>query len=220
MKSSNLDFATRVHDAGGIKIIARMPLARNEWAVMKDFGTLPSRNGLFNSLTQWQLYFILEEKNIDIEEINRAARGIKSEDAKQYFDNDTAWFDDPEHNDMFADDPQSDEELAKALDAFIDDDTREKLNTKMAALNDPDAGMARDAQIADELARRKEAVKEMLKDPNKVDEYKQALREKKDYQVDDTQEANKDISQANEDQKRLAEKARESTLRAIRGGKI
>ena len=191
-----------------------MPYARNQWAIMREFNALPSEDGTYRTLSRYQQLFILEEKKLDIEEIKRAEKGIDDDDAKQFYDNETAWWDDPEHNDLFADDPQTEEELADALDKFIDDETRAKLNSKMQALQENET--TPDADIMEELNKRKAMVSQLVSNPEQLTKYRKALREKKQYTPDEEEES----PEQTDEQKRLAKLALENTMKALHGGDI
>lgn len=210
-QSGSLDFDTRIKRAGGIKIVARMPYARNQWAIMREFSSLPSEDGTYRTLTRYQQLFILEEKKLDIEEIKRAEKGIDDDDAKQFYDNETSWWDDPEHNGLFDDDPQTEEELADALDKFIDDETRAKLDSKMQALQDNDTNQ--DADIKEELEKRKAMVSQLVSNPEQLTKYRKALREKKQYTPEE-----EEAPEQTDEQKRLAKLAYENTMKALNGG--
>jgi len=191
-----------------------MPYARNQWAIMREFNALPSEDGTYRTLSRYQQLFILEEKKLDIEEIKRAEKGIDDDDAKQFYDNETAWWDDPEHNDLFADDPQTEEELADALDKFIDDETRAKLNSKMQALQENET--TPDADIMEELNKRKAMVSQLVSNPEQLTKYRKALREKKQYTPDEEEES----PEQTDEKKRLAKLALEYTMKALNGGNI
>lgn len=191
-----------------------MPYARNVWAIMKEFSSLPSRDGTYRTLTRYQQLFILEEKKLDIEELSRAQRGVDPDSSKQFYDNETQWWDDPEHNGLFDDDPQTDEELAAALDKFIDDDTREKLNSKMEAMHDND-GSAHDLEVKEELERRKSLVGKLIGDTTKLTEYRKSLRNNESYEPEE-----EEAPSQTDEQKELAKKALENTMKALRGGNI
>lgn len=219
--SGSLDFDTRIKRAGGVKIIANMPYARNQWAIMKDFSTLPSRDGTYRTLTRYQQLFILEEKKIDIEEMKRAIKGVDPDNAKQFYDNETSWWDDPEHHDLFEDDPQTDEELSKALDKFVDSETKAKVDAKVQALKDSEKEPNGVDEVQEEINRRKAMVNQLVEDPNKLTKYRKALREKKEYTPDEEDEAPEvDTSKQTDEQKRLAKLALENTMKAIHGGNI
>lgn len=198
-----------------------MPYARNQWAIMKEFSALPSRDGTYRTLTRYQQLFILEEKKLDIEEIKRAEKGVDPDDAKQFYDNETSWWDDPEHNGLFDDDPQSEDELASALDKFIDDETRAKIDSKMDALHDND-GAEHEASIQEELERRKNLVAKLVEDPNKLKEYRKSIRDKKDYtpeEIDSEDSPSELVDTRTDEQKRLARLALDNTMKALHGDK-
>jgi len=190
-----------------------MPYARNQWAIMREFNALPSEDGTYRTLNRYQQLFLLEEKKLDIEELKRAEKGIDDDDAKQFYDNETSWWDDPEHNGLFDDDPQTDEELADALDKFIDDDTRAKLDAKMQAMQDNET--TPDADIQEEIKRRKDMVSQLVNSPEKLTKYRKALREKEQYTPEDDE-----APAQSDEQSRLAKLALENTMKAINGGKI
>lgn len=159
---------------------------------------------------------------MDVEERKRAEKGISADDAHEFFDNNTDWWDDPEHNDMFADDTQSDEEFKEQLSKFIDNDTQAKMLTKMEAMADnmsaeDEEAVAREKAVHDELKRRQARVEALLKSgPEGVTKYKKELRNKEQAPDDSTGAQAPD--KATSEQDKLAQKALENTRKAIQKG--
>lgn len=216
-----------------MKMVARSLYARNIWAIMSKFNSFSPSEGIYQPMTNMQQNFIFEEMNVDAEERKRAAKGIDADESKQFFDNNTDWWDNPDEHDMFEDDPQSDEEFAKQFKSFLDADTNRKLVEKEEAVA---AGMRydseadeREQQIQDELERRRKNVEELLRrGPQGVSEFKQHLRErerkaKESSQEEQTQSPEQfkkaDIS-GNDAQSELARKTLERTKEALRNNKF
>ncbi|MCP6183125.1 hypothetical protein NL435_27625, partial [Klebsiella pneumoniae] len=77
---------------GGLSHIAKEPLSRNLWAIMREFNVLPTEQR-FKDLDDYQIEFILANMNLDTKEMMEARDG-KNYDMKAE-DVDTSWFEAP-----------------------------------------------------------------------------------------------------------------------------
>lgn len=108
-----------------MKSIAKRPLSRNLWAIMKEFKILPT-NPDFQALTEMQVGFIMENMSIDAEYREMIAKGQNPDE--HFKDSDDSWWETP--IDEF--DPKGvidipDEEIQKQIDAFTPEEDRAKL---------------------------------------------------------------------------------------------
>lgn len=77
-----------INERGGIKRLVKLPYARNNWAIMKEFKVLPTDERFLN-LTIEQKAFILENMELDAKEHSRALKGLSSKDV--YEDDEKFW---------------------------------------------------------------------------------------------------------------------------------
>ena len=216
--SGRIGFAIRVKKAGGVHIIAKMPYARNTWALVRDAG-FKVGNGTLTGITAYQKLFILESLQLDNKELERAQKGYDPDSSAEFYDDNTDWYDDPEHHSMFEDDPQSDEDYKAELDSLIDKDLKNGIDAKIKKIRE-DAG-ADDYDVENHLddimSSRMRMVDELVNNKNKLVEYRKAIHEK-GSEDGSTKSTNKDTSKDKEQQKSLADKALANTLKALNGG--
>lgn len=129
-----------------METIAKVPLSRNLWAIMKEFNVLPTEQR-FKDLDDYQIEFIIANMNKDYDEIVKAQKG-KNYDS-EFEDDDKSWWNtpteefDPTPDFLDADDlaKQMEDRLsekdkierAKRLDAELEDET-EGLTTQHLAM--------------------------------------------------------------------------------------
>lgn len=173
--NGRVDFTADLKEAGGLENLARTPYARNMWGIMKQFKALPSKDGLFYSLTSRQVSFILAEQRIDVREEEAANKGQEID--QEFFDDDTSWYDHPEL--IEEESPEEIQSTREQLDALMDDNMKENMLGNYGKLQ-----RMRDNNVSD-LAKANEEVKERLKgvqemiDSGRVDELKAALHKKR-----------------------------------------
>ena len=220
-------FATKIKELGGMKVLGRTIYARNLWRIIDKFHTLPTpERGLIPGITTTQMEYILEEMKIDQEERERLEKGVDANNAKQFFDNESDWWENPA-SEPFADDPQSDEDFSRELGEFLDNDSKAKMLTQMEGLaNMDDIDETQEAKVQEEYNKRWEAVTKLLEGGNEsIRAYRQNLH-KKDAGAnngtleDDSHQTLKpvDLSDNESEQAKLAKKALENTKKAIQGG--
>jgi hypothetical protein len=220
--SSQVDFATRIKKAGGIRQLASMNYSRNLWAIMKKFSSIPAQvteSGGINMLPldNNQIDFVLWEMRMDADEENRAYKAaqkgmeIDYDNSKQYYDSDESWWNDPENNDLFAGDKQSDEDLKKQLDDIMDKATSEKLKSKLQAVKDHKDDTP---SIKAAIKAQSDYVRKIANDPKKLDEYRQNQELKDSLSSKNSEEIEKESSK---EQQRLFELAKENTKKALAG---
>lgn len=206
--NGKIDFASRLKKAGGMHIVAKMPYARNTWALVRDAG-FKFGDGSLGGVTVYQKLFVLESLQLDNKELERAQKGYDSENSSEFYDDSTAWYDDPDHNGMFDDDPQSDEEAAKQEAKFIDADLQAGINEKIATIREQEGSDYNiESELDEVMASRQRMVDELIHNKEKQKEYRKAIHSS-DNKVQSGDDA--------KEQQALAKKALENTMNALRG---
>lgn len=225
-KLTLVSFATKIKELGGMKVLGRTIYARNLWRIIDKFQTLPTPNrGLIPDITTIQMEYILEEMKIDQEERERLEKGIDSNNAKQFFDNESDWWDNPT-DEPFADDPQSDEDFSRELGEFLDNDSKSKMLNQMESLaNMEDIDETQEAKVQEEYNKRWEAVTKLLEGgADTVKAYRQSLHKKaSEANTEDSVDSHAklapvDLTDDDSEQAKLAKKALENTKRALQRG--
>jgi len=208
-----------------MKVLGRTIYARNLWRIIDKFQTLPvPERGLIPNITSTQMEYILEEMKIDQEEIERQQKGVDSSNAKQFFDNESDWWENPSAE-PFADDTQSDEEFSKELGEFLDNDSKAKMLTQMEGLaNMEEIDDTQEARVQEEYNKRWEAVTKLLEGGNEsIRAYRQNLHKKdsegNNNNVGDSNQLKRvDLTDDHSEQAELAKKALENTKKALMNG--
>lgn len=130
-------------------------------------------------LTVNQTNFVIEEMNLDAKERERAlkrAQGGIETDSQDYYDDNDDWFNDPEHHDMFEDDPQTDEELSAQMAEIIDSETQAKLDARQKA-NEEAYGSQEDS-LKTEMEARYARLEQLVESPEEVAEFRRNIANK------------------------------------------
>lgn len=97
------------------------------WTIFKKTGRYPGQSMNPMDTTEILNGFFLKEMEIDYQEQKDAmthSDGGKTKTAT-FFDDDTAWWDDPEHHDLFEGDDETPEELREQLFSIYDYDEKQ-----------------------------------------------------------------------------------------------
>lgn len=126
----NPDYSYEVNKFGGIKRLVKTGIARNMWAIMKQFNLLPNDPRL-KTLTSQDLDFIVYSMNQDADEINKQLKGNNTE-YSEYEDTEfSKLYESKEPVDLLADGDNLDNIYSQVQDLTDDPDYDAKLDDKI-----------------------------------------------------------------------------------------